>query len=626
MRRIARLSSEAEERQWNQESVRATAESRLEEVLAAASQTPYYGRALATIEPDTPFVVLEEVTILPRHARREGTGRFLTPEPGRVRPNATSGTGGVVTQVAKPLSSVVHRGAVERRWFSGLGLPEFMALTNVTQWPGQGRQLPTFHDWRVSYRDLGISELVALWQRERKAGDLILSAPDVLHRLATKGPRWHAAIAVASTFEFLEPATRRFLAEAGSPPLAEMYCAAEISAPIAFAYPGCVGLHVNADYVHVEVVGEDNRPRTHPEPGRVIVTDLLNTAMPILRYEIGDLGTLANPSSCPCGRQLPVLHLLGRHMGATPRASSHTSLGALLATIRSQIRAPFLVVRKDHGILEIVCDVEPELGPISSQVSGADVIQLRWQSPDQLLTPLMSPNGFIIDRATRDPIDRFFNGPPRWEVHPRHQNFGGLVKEQPGQLKTEAQLVAERRSSTKSAMRRLLRQQATTSVVRVLDSRSMVPFFRREQEATVRWGIPSEESAVGRIVLVELQHALLVVHRIARSKRDADGLWFLQVSDSYRMGDSTAGYWVEASDVLGTVVAIRRPGSRFAIHLTSRRARVAQRVLAHASYATWCCDRLRLRVIVAPLMLGVQRLILSFAYAYVCSTSRRVTR
>jgi hypothetical protein len=628
MRRIGALAAEAERRQWDLVSITAAAESRLDEVLAAAVQTPFYAGVLADIGPDLPFGVLQQVAILPRYERRQGTSRFLTPRLGRVRPNATSGTGGVMTQVAKPLSNVVHRGAVERRWFSGLGLPDVIALTNVTQWPGEGRRLPTFHDWRVSYRDLGIPELVGLWRRDRSAGDLILSAPDVLRRLTLQSPRWHGVTAVASTFELLEPVTRQALAEAGSPPLAEMYCAAEISVPLAFAYPSCAGLHVNADYVHVEVVGwDDDRPRSHPEPGRVVVTDLLNTAMPTLRYEIGDLATLADPSSCPCGRRLPVLHLLGRHLGAArPEGASHHGLGAMLAAIRPCVADPFLVIRKDHRTLEVLCETEPDIDAILQHVAGAGVAHVHWRLPDPSLKPLTRPDGFVVDQATRHPIDRFVNGPPRWEVHPRHQDFNGLVKGQVAQLRTEGQLVAERRSSRKSAMRRLLRQRGHTSVVRILDSRSMVPFFRSEQEATVHWGIPPDDSAVGRIVVVELPHALLAVHRVAHTKRDSDGLWFLQVSDRYRIGDSTSGYWVGASDVLGTVISIRRSETGVTIDLTTRHARAAQRLLARMSFAMWRSDRHSVRSVAAPATLCVQRVTCWLAYLYIRVTSRKARK
>jgi phenylacetate-CoA ligase len=68
------------------------------------------------------------------------------------------------------------------------------------------------------------------------------------------------------------------------------------------------GLHVNADGVHVEVL-RDGRPAGPGEPGSLVVTDLTNRAMPILRYQVGDVGVLAG-RRCPCGRGLPLLERL----------------------------------------------------------------------------------------------------------------------------------------------------------------------------------------------------------------------------------------------------------------------------------------------------------------------------
>jgi phenylacetate-CoA ligase len=41
-------------------------------------------------------------------------------------------------------------------------------------------------------------------------------------------------------------------------------------------------------------------------PGEVVVTDLYNTATPLIRYRLGDFATL-DSRECPCGRKLPLL-------------------------------------------------------------------------------------------------------------------------------------------------------------------------------------------------------------------------------------------------------------------------------------------------------------------------------
>jgi phenylacetate-CoA ligase len=56
------------------------------------------------------------------------------------------------------------------------------------------------------------------------------------------------------------------------------------------------GLHVAAESVLTEVEAD----------GRLLITDLSNAAMPLIRYRVGDVVTLAD-KPCPCGRGLPLL-------------------------------------------------------------------------------------------------------------------------------------------------------------------------------------------------------------------------------------------------------------------------------------------------------------------------------
>jgi phenylacetate-CoA ligase len=58
------------------------------------------------------------------------------------------------------------------------------------------------------------------------------------------------------------------------------------------------------------VLGEDGAPYS-PKIGRVVITDLHNFAMPLIRYAIGDYAEVGEP--CSAGRGLPSLRaVLGR--------------------------------------------------------------------------------------------------------------------------------------------------------------------------------------------------------------------------------------------------------------------------------------------------------------------------
>lgn len=87
---------------------------------------------------------------------------------------------------------------------------------------------------------------------------------------------------------------------------------------------GCghgAALHVFDDIVHIDVVREG-----HPAPGgqlgRIVVTDLVNRAMPMFRYEIGDVGRWVD-AACACGRAGRRLEVVGRGADVVLRPDGH---------------------------------------------------------------------------------------------------------------------------------------------------------------------------------------------------------------------------------------------------------------------------------------------------------------
>jgi phenylacetate-CoA ligase len=59
----------------------------------------------------------------------------------------------------------------------------------------------------------------------------------------------------------------------------------------------------------IEILDEDNQPVKKNEEGRVIITNLHNYSMPLIRYEIGDMAVLGD-KRCKCGSPLPTLEKL----------------------------------------------------------------------------------------------------------------------------------------------------------------------------------------------------------------------------------------------------------------------------------------------------------------------------
>jgi phenylacetate-CoA ligase len=97
------------------------------------------------------------------------------------------------------------------------------------------------------------------------------------------------------------------------------------------------GLHINADRLIVELVDQGGKPVSPGEPGRVVITDLFNYAMPFIRYSIDDVA-IPGLEECPCGRRLPLMkELVGRYADILTTPEGQFVSASALTTILSQI-------------------------------------------------------------------------------------------------------------------------------------------------------------------------------------------------------------------------------------------------------------------------------------------------
>lgn len=72
------------------------------------------------------------------------------------------------------------------------------------------------------------------------------------------------------------------------------------------------GLHLNIDHLVVEFLKDDSSAALLGEEANIVVTDLINYGMPLIRYSIEDKGVISN-RMCSCGRGLPLVdRIVGR--------------------------------------------------------------------------------------------------------------------------------------------------------------------------------------------------------------------------------------------------------------------------------------------------------------------------
>lgn len=108
----------------------------------------------------------------------------------------------------------------------------------------------------------------------------------------------------------IDPQLRALVHQAFDARIVDRYSSEEFGY-IAFQCPFHDHLHVSTPSVYVEIVDDEGKPCPVGVPGRVLVTSLHNFAMPLIRYEIGDVAQFGPP--CEAGLNWPVLErIVGR--------------------------------------------------------------------------------------------------------------------------------------------------------------------------------------------------------------------------------------------------------------------------------------------------------------------------
>jgi len=123
---------------------------------------------------------------------------------------------------------------------------------------------------------------------------------------------------VISTAETLFPADRKLMEEQFGCRVYDTYGSREI-ALMAGECEEHQGLHVSAETVALEFV-EENENVAPGELGQILVTDLQNYGMPLIRYSIGDAGRPSD-AVCSCGRGLPMIESIDGRVTDFIRAS-----------------------------------------------------------------------------------------------------------------------------------------------------------------------------------------------------------------------------------------------------------------------------------------------------------------
>lgn len=332
----------AEREQWlTPDELRARRESRMRELLAHATEARYYRAGIRHAGIDPASFTLDQMGRLPLVDRRvmalAGEDAFLTvPREGLIDV-MTSGSTGTPGHFLRHRLEEADYSARWWRVYAAFGCRPWDSQINVAMVNKPDRAGPI-----TLLRKMGVLprvERVAsdapppeMLRRVREIAPPILTgyagAIEALadHVLATgaeiQPPRAVFCTAMEVTDRCLELAEQAFKA-----PAVDVYVTNEFGV-IAWSCPVRRDvLHVNDDAFVIEVLDAGSRPVPDGTVGELVVTSLGLTAMPLIRYRMGDMAARL-PGRCSCGRGLG---LMSRVQGRTAHAIRRPN-GALITT------------------------------------------------------------------------------------------------------------------------------------------------------------------------------------------------------------------------------------------------------------------------------------------------------
>jgi phenylacetate-CoA ligase len=167
---------------------------------------------------------------------------------------------------------------------------------------------------------------------------------------------------IMTTSETLQRCDRDLIARAFGVPVYDQYGSTEFGR-VATEYLGGRGLLVQADVTYVEV--EPCAPYSEDTAGQLVLTSLVNYAMPFIRYRIGDVGQLADRPSARFPAFPELMTLDGRIHDMLVRVDGVRVVPEFVHRVLRQYDEinRYQVVQRCHGHVEIRVRLRRELAP-----------------------------------------------------------------------------------------------------------------------------------------------------------------------------------------------------------------------------------------------------------------------
>jgi phenylacetate-CoA ligase len=323
-------------RQWDERAIHKTQKNKLSRLVQHAfSQTDYYSqiaRECGITAQEIQFPKdLRTIPTLPKEKIRQSWRELcaISAVNGPIYTPRTSGTSGAPITIFTSRHSIDIQTAVTRiraNLAMQVGFAQRILWVSHFKTAGMLAFHTGFHIYLFEQLERLLEDPSVLLEASPA---VIIGHPFDLRKLGenirhmTTKPRLKAVI---TTYDLLDPATRRYLKESYGCEVYEVYAMAETSCDVAWECPMHRGLHINSDYLVVEILKPNtDEPAATNEVGEVVVTDLHNYVMPLIRYRTGDMARLED-INCDCGRKLPRLTRIEGRLDGAIWSSEHRCL------------------------------------------------------------------------------------------------------------------------------------------------------------------------------------------------------------------------------------------------------------------------------------------------------------
>jgi phenylacetate-CoA ligase len=367
---------------FSAEELRAYQDERLREAVRHAyEKVPYY-RAVFRERGLTPHDVrtqedLSKLPILTKEILRRRSRELIAEglEPRRLKASPTSGTtGSPLTVYWDREADVLWNVMIWRhREWAGVRFGDRYGTLLGRMVVPPGRAHPPF--WRrnlawnqVLYSSfhLAPANMPLYAEALRRSGIVALEAyPSTAYILACGLEEAGARLGLKAVFTSSEPLLamqRERIEDQFGGPVFDYY---GMSEAIMFAgeCPAHAGLHHHAEMSVVEVLDADGSPARDGQVGRLVGTTLHNRAMPLLRYDIGDL-TARSGAACPCGRAHPLFSPVTTKaedilVAPDGRLISPSVITHPLKPLKGLVRSQFVQEAIDRLRVRLVLDAAP---------------------------------------------------------------------------------------------------------------------------------------------------------------------------------------------------------------------------------------------------------------------------